>query len=168
MQEVQRFKYCPACAAENKPTESFCVSCDFDLYAVPVELQRAAVTTDSEVLGAVPPEPNAAGNLPSPDAFFCRLVLLENPAIAFNVAPNQSVGRGAEADIILHGVPHLNYISRRHAQFLVRGEQWFVQYVASGNFIKVDGETIEDDTQVALQEGAVLTLSLTSFRVVLP
>ena len=77
------------------------------------------------------------------------------------------MGRGVEADVLLSGVPHLSFISRCHALFLRRGAQWFVQYMASGNFIKVDGETYSDDSLVALHDGSVLVLSLSSFRVVL-
>ena len=98
---------------------------------------------------------------------FCRLELLDNPAISFEIAPDQTVGRGIEADVILAEVPHAGYISRQHARFSRRGAQWFVQYLGQGNFITVDGETAEDDSQLALHHGSVLVLSLTSFRVVL-
>ena len=98
----------------------------------------------------------------------CRLELLDNAEIAFDVKAGQTVGRGIEADVIVADVPHAGYISRVHARFSRRGEQWFAQYVGQGNFIVVDGETSEDDSEIALHDGSVLVLSLTSFRVVLP
>ncbi|HEX9996904.1 MAG TPA: FHA domain-containing protein [Abditibacterium sp.] len=157
-------KYCPACDALNLPSESFCTACDFDLFAVPSEprrdlLEAAPVASQNEIT-------EAKADAPPLDS--CRLELLDDPNVGFQIAPGQSVGRGIEADVLLLGVPHLGFISRRHAAFSKRGDQWFVQYVAQGNFVKVDGETYEDDSLVALHDGSVLTLSLTSFRFVLP
>lgn len=153
------FKYCPGCGKRNIPTESFCEDCDFDLLTVLPEEERLE-----------PEKPSSKDwtgeDVPSgPEV--CRLELVENPQICFDVQEGQTVGRGVEADILLTGVPHLAYISRRHAQFSRRGEQWFVQYVAEGNFLKVDGEIYDDDALAALENGSLLTLSLTSFRVVL-
>lgn len=152
-------KYCPACGQENLPSESFCTQCDFDLLTVSSEPRRddSGHETASE-----------SGEAPVIATDFCRLELLDDPKISFQIAPGQSVGRGVEADVLIANVPHGTYISRRHAQFSRRGPQWFVQYVASGNFIKVDGETYDDDAVVALHDGTILTLSLCSFRVVLP
>ena len=162
MNETLVVKYCPACGEENSPLESFCTHCDFDLLTVPTEPRRVEVGTVDEADSTqtvVAPAPR--------DVETCRLELLDNPDMAFEIKAGQTVGRGVEADVILAEVPHASYISRRHARFSRRGEQWFVQYIAEGNFIKVDDETHEDDSQIALHDGAVLVLSLTSFRVVL-
>ena len=95
----------------------------------------------------------------------CTLELVENPEVKFQVRDGQTIGRSNRADIELAGVPGREYVSRIHARFFRRGEQWFAQYVATGNFIKVDGETYEDDSEVALENGSMLTLSMTTFRV---
>lgn len=153
-------KYCPACDTANLPTESFCTQCDFDLLNVPSEPRRDLLEAEQ------PAQEEEAAPVDS-SAPTCRLELVEDASVAFQIAPGQSVGRGVEADVLLKGVPHLGYISRRHANFVQRGEQWYVQYVASGNFLKVDGEKYDDDSLVALHDGSILTLSLTSFRVVL-
>jgi pSer/pThr/pTyr-binding forkhead associated (FHA) protein len=160
-------KYCPACGLENLPNESFCTECDFDLLTVPSEPRRDLL--ESPLESATGDGSTALGSRPAPDEprDFCRLELLEDSSVSFHVKPGQSVGRGVEADVLLSGVPHLTYISRRHAEFSKRGSQWFVQYVASGNFIKVDGETVTDDSLVALHDGSILVLSLSTFRVVL-
>ena len=163
MSDALVVKYCPACDALNLPSESFCTQCDFDLFSVPSEPRRDLLEPAPPSIEAIP-EPDA----PAPRADCCRLELLNDASLGFEIAAGQSVGRGVEADVLLSGVPHLNYISRRHALFSRRGAQWFVQYVAQGNFIKVDGETCDDDSLVALHDGSILTLSLTSFRVVLP
>ncbi len=162
MNEVTLVKYCPACGEENSPLESFCSHCDFDLLTVPTEPRRMATdeTPDDEAQIAVAPVAVVTD--------VCRLELLDNAAIAFDIKAGQTVGRGVEADVILAEVPHAGYISRVHARFLRRGEQWFVQYLGQGNFIVVDGENSEDDSEIALHDGSVLVLSLTSFRVVLP
>lgn len=174
MSDAPAVKYCPACGQENRPNESFCAECDFDLLLVHSEPRRPEPSRDLLDAGA-PSQENATGAdvaAPAPASALatgseCRLELLDNPTVSFQIAPGQSVGRGVEADVLLAGVPHLSYISRRHAQFSRRGAQWFVQYVASGNFIKVDGETTNDDSLVALHDGSILVLSLSSFRVVL-
>lgn len=162
MSDALVVKYCPACGQENLPNESFCTECDFDLLTVPSEPRRDLL--DAE---AATPEVLETGEETALPTDFCRLELLDDPEISFGIAPGQSVGRGLEADVLLSGVPHLGFISRRHALFSRRGAQWFVQYVASGNFIKVDGETHSDDSLVALHDGSVVVLSLSSFRVVL-
>lgn len=158
-------KYCPACGEENSPLESFCTHCDFDLLTVPAQPRRtddAATATDNGDETQIVVAPIAA------KADVCRLELLDNSEVFFEIKSGQSVGRGVESDVILAEVPHAGYISRLHARFSRRGEQWFVQYLAQGNFIVVDGETHEDDSEIALHNGSVLVLSLTSFRVVLP
>ena len=94
----------------------------------------------------------------------CVLELVENPALQFKVRDGQTLGRSSRADIELIGVPGREFLSRIHARVFRRGQQWFAQYLASGNFIKVDGETYEDDSEVALENGSMLTLSLTTFR----
>ena len=177
-------KYCPHCEAENAPSESFCESCGFDLLNVEVEGRRnsgvarsVAAPVESgdqgDGAGAVAPVAPATGSVDSAPAggtaaanvAWCRLELIEDPAFGFRVAAGQVVGRSAEADVVLSGIPNLEYISRRHAKFLRRGDQWFVMYIAEGNYIKVDGEEYENDDEVALHEGSILTLSLSSFRV---
>lgn len=163
-------KICPNCGHHSAPSESFCPSCDFDLLTVPAQLLQpdspdSSAQNTPEVENGVAPQ---TGTISSPFARdVCRLESLENPDLAFEVREGQSVGRGVESDILLSGVPHLPYISRAHARFSRRGAQWFVQYIAQGNFIKVDGEEIHDDTLVALYNGSILTLSLSSFRVIL-
>ena len=161
MNDATLVKYCPACGEENSALESFCTNCDFDLLTVPTEPRRAA--TDE-----VPAEQTQIVAAPvAVRTDVCRLELLDNSEIAFEIKAGQTVGRGVEADVILADVPHAGYISRVHARFSRRGEQWFAQYLGQGNFIVVDGETSEDDSEIALHDGSVLVLSLTSFRVVL-
>ena len=162
MNEATLVKYCPACGEENSPLESFCTNCDFDLLTVPTEARRtptAETTGDEAQIVAAPIAVKTD---------VCRLELLDNPEVAFEIKAGQTVGRGVEADVITAEVPHAGYISRIHARFSRRGEQWFAQYLGQGNFIVVDGETSEDDSEIALHDGSVLVLSLTSFRVVLP
>ena len=154
-------KICPSCGLQNAPTESFCARCDFDLLSVPAQTVASPDVTSEAHL---PSEPVAEAPRADP---ICRLELVDDPARSFRLSEGQSIGRGVEADVILSDVPHLDFISRKHAKFLRRGEQWFVQYIAQGNFISVDGETFEDDSQVALQNGSLLSLSLTAFRVAL-
>ena len=163
MNDATLVKYCPACGEENSPLESFCARCDFDLLTVPAEPRRDEIATAPADGGQTP-----IAVAPVVATEVCRLELLDNPAIAFEIQAGQTVGRGVEADVILSEVPHAGYISRLHARFSRRGAQWFVQYLAQGNFIVVDGETYEDDSEIALHNGSVLVLSLTSFRVVLP
>lgn len=173
-------KYCPVCNAQNPAVASFCSECDWDLLNVPAETRRdlvsaapeegEAVTAQAETWQpepAVPSAPETEDDLPTKRAASgaCILEVLENPALAFTIRPGQTVGRAAKADVVLVGVPNLEYISRTHARFLHRGEQWFVQYVAEGNFIKVDGEEFTSDDEVALYDGSIVVLSLTSFRI---
>lgn len=155
-------KICPSCGLHNAPSESFCTRCDFDLLSVPAQTvlnPDAPGATGAETASEVAP---LAVQTP-----LCRLELVDDPRRTFRIEAGQSVGRGVEADVILSEVPHLDFISRRHAKFLRRGPQWFVQYIAQGNFISVDGETFEDDSEVALHDGSLLSLSLTAFRVAL-
>ena len=96
-----------------------------------------------------------------------ELELVENPNVRFKVRSGQSVGRAAKADVVLLGVPDLAFISRAHARFQSRRGQWYVQYIAEGNFIKVDNVEYSDDSEIAIYENSIVVLSLTSFRVCL-
>ncbi len=155
MSEPVYVKYCPLCGAENPHQAAFCARClDGDLTTVPAEVRREA---PPEL--AVVPEPAA----PAPAR--CTLVLIEDPGVTFRVAEGQTVGRTRKADVLLAGVPKLEWISGAHARFFRRGPQWFVQHIAVTNFIKVDGDTFRGDEEVALHDGSVLVLSLTAFRV---
>ena len=93
------------------------------------------------------------------------LELLDDPSVRFAVAEGQTVGRTEKADIMLRGVPKLDWISGAHAKFLRRGEQWYVQHIAQTNFIRVDGEQYQGQQEVAIYDGSILVLSLTAFRV---
>ena len=75
------------------------------------------------------------------------------------------MGRTENADIILRGVPKLDWISGIHAKFLRRGTQWYVQHLAKTNFIRVDGDQFRGHEEVALYDNSILVLSLTAFRV---
>lgn len=174
-------KYCPDCQMQNPAVASFCSQCDWDLLNVPAQTRRDLVDGAQDEAAAVEPEPShtatAQSGTPERDendvptkravaaAGICTLELLENPSQTFTIRPGQTVGRTNKADVVLAGVPNLEYISRVHARFLRRGEQWFVQYIAEGNFIKVDGEEYTEDDEVALHDGSILVLSLTGFRV---
>ncbi len=136
-------KYCPICGAENSRYSPFCESCgDADLSTVPLEAKRQ-------------------------DASFCVLELCDNPEVSFTVSDGQVVGRTDKADVVLEGVPNLEYISGRHARFLKRGEEWFVQHVGETNYIEVNGCRYVDREEVAICDGASLVISMTPFRVVL-
>ncbi len=168
-------KHCPLCGAENSRLAPFCTACgDADLSTVPVEPVRGGVP-------ATPPEPaTAPAHLgggsetcrvevdPVACADTCVIELLEDPQVRFTVRPGQTVGRTNKADIVLTGVPNLEWISGAHARFSKRGDQWYAQHIGQTNFIRVDGETYEGKEEVAIYDNSVLLLSLSAFRVRLP
>ncbi|RYG58886.1 FHA domain-containing protein [bacterium] len=169
-------KICPLCGHANLAIASFCSQCDADLMNVSASLAHTGTTSPVEVaitkdeVAPVPPTPQVAGS----DVETTRintaggtliLELVANPIVRFRVSPGQSVGRSANADVVLTGVPELEYISRAHARFSRRRAQWYVQYIAEGNSITVDGTESRDDAEVALYEGSVVVLSFTAFHV---
>ena len=157
MTELQFVKYCPLCGAENPRQQAFCLAClDGDLSTVPVEPRHGT---------PAPPAPAPCPTPPAPTANTLRLELVENPATHFVIADGQTVGRTAKSDVVLCGVPNLDWISGAHARFFRRGPQWYIQHIAETNFIKVDGETYKGQEEVALYEGSTVVLSLTAFRV---
>ena len=91
--------------------------------------------------------------------------LIEDPSKTWSIADGQSVGRDERADVILAGAPKLNYISGKMARFCRRGEQWFIQHLGHTNYIEVDGTQYDDDSEVALEEGSIVGLPLTFFRI---
>jgi hypothetical protein len=93
------------------------------------------------------------------------LTAIDDPLLRFIVREGQTVGRTERADIVLAGVPKLEWISGVHARFSRRGKQWYVRHLGQTNFIKVDGEKYDGREDVALHEGSILILSLTAFRV---
>lgn len=168
MSDVIYVKYCPLCGAENPRQQPFCLHCqDGDLTTVAIEPRRGqkpAQAAEAEPASAPPVETAVA---PAPDVAptTCVLELLDDPGVRFAVAEGQTVGRTEKADIILQGVPKVEWISSTHAKFLCRGTQWYVQHIAQTNFIKVDGEMYRGHQEVAIYDGSILVLSLTAFRV---
>ena len=167
MSELVYVKYCPLCGAENSRQQPFCQACqDGDLSTVAVEPRRmpeppaAAETAASAVATTATPEEAEQRHTP-----MLELELLDDPSIRFTVTEGQTVGRTEKADIALRGVPKLDWISGAHAQFLRRGEQWYVQHIAQTNFIRVHGEQYHGQQEVAIYDGSILVLSLTAFRV---
>jgi hypothetical protein len=170
-------KVCPSCEAVNPATASFCSECEWDLMNVaPTTRPETAVTDPPPTPVETPPSSVSVSPVaPAPDdsatmrvadiGAVCTLELLENPALQFQIRDGQTIGRSSRADVELIGVPGREYLSRIHARVFRRGKQWFAQYISSGNFIKVDGQMYEDDSEVALENGSMLTLSLTTFRV---
>lgn len=159
MGELLFVKYCPLCGAVNPRQQAFCLAClDGDLSTVPVEPRREEAA--APLLDTAPcPAPAGA------DA--CVLALVDDPTICFTIREGQTVGRTERADIILCGVPKLDWISSTHARFLRRGAQWYIQHVGHTNFIKVDGEQFDGQEEVAIFDGSIVVLSLTAFRVTL-
>ncbi len=161
-------KICPSCEAANPATASFCFECDWDLMSVaPTAPAGQTAPTNADAPGIEVPSENALTMRVGDARALCTLELVENPALRFPVRDGQTIGRSGRADVELVGVPEREFLSRVHARLFRRGEQWFAQYVTQGNFIKVDGQTYEDDSEIALENGSMLSLSLTTFRVVL-
>ncbi len=169
MSELVYVKYCPLCGAENPRQQPFCQACqDGDLSTVAIEPRRDQLQNAAE--DAVMPEGDAAGSeTPAAGAQAATpsiiLELLDDPSVRFAIGEGQSVGRTEKADVILSGVPKLDWISGAHAKFFRRGAQWYAQHIAQTNFIRVDGEQYHGQEEVAIYDGSILVLSLTAFRV---
>ena len=179
-------KYCPACGDENLSIASFCEGCDFDLMNAPAVMRQAEpsdqetpsssangssgifqeATTDTQKQAITAPQDETATRrvAMAPEGVL-RLELIADPQESFTVRAGQSVGRSARADVVLHGIPDLEYISRAHVRFLQRRKQWYVQYIAEGNSISVDGVESSDDSEVAIYDESIIKLSFTAFRV---
>lgn len=156
MTEENFVKYCPLCGVENSPRQAFCRKCgDGDLSSVPIELRREIADAAAEQAA-----PHDAAT-----AAYCVLASIDDPMVRFIVRDGQTVGRTESADVVLAGVPKVEWISGVHAKFSRRGKQWYVRHMGQTNFIKVDGEKYTGREDVALQEGSIVMLSLTAFRV---
>lgn len=175
-------KYCPLCGAENPRQQAFCLACmDGDLTVVSVEVRRArdvAPADGTAVIGeragqtatSVRTERRSDRRISTRQVVelaTLTLECIEDPALRFVVEEGQTVGRTDKADVVLRGVPKLDWISSAHARFFRRGEQWYVQHIGATNFVKVDGETYRGREEVTLQDGAIVVFSLTAFRVLL-
>jgi len=165
--DIVYVKYCPLCGAENPRQQPFCLTCqDGDLTTVAVEPRRGQqppVEAEPETASAGPEAAVEAAEAPAPPTVV--LEVIDDPTIRFAVLEGQTIGRTEKADLVLRGVPKLDWISGMHAKFLRRGEQWYVQHVAETNFIRVDGELYRGHQEVAIYDGTILVLSLTAFRV---
>jgi pSer/pThr/pTyr-binding forkhead associated (FHA) protein len=167
MSDLIYVKYCPACGAENPARTPFCLDC------VSGDLSTAAIVVQmSDSLSASPEaatERRVSG--PSigyvPEGFADPLVLelISDPSQEFVAGDGQTVGRTSASDVVLANVPKSDFISSVHARFFTRGGEWYVQHLASTNFIKVDDERYTGDEEVAIIDGSVVVLSLTPFRV---
>jgi pSer/pThr/pTyr-binding forkhead associated (FHA) protein len=154
----------------NSLQEAFCRHCfDCDLTAVvPEPLKKDTEMPDEHAEASVASvddtEKTPTSRIMSEQV--CVLNLLENPLIRFIIHDGQTAGRTEQADVILRDVPDLHCISGIHAKFFRRKEQWYVQHLGHTNFIKVDGEVFNStEEEIPIQEGTILVLSLTPFRV---
>jgi hypothetical protein len=187
-------KYCSLCDCENLSISSFCEKCDADLMNVPIEMRRAGETDDTlhSIAGAPDNVVVSGGADLSKDAIeqgqleacgqselatlraaslpndSIELVLVSNPSVRFSIRAGQTVGRASKADVIVSGVPDLEYISRAHARFIQRRAQWYVQYIAEGNSVTVDGVESRDDAEIAIYDQSIVVLSFTAFTVKIP
>jgi len=152
MSNLERFKVCPSCRAQNLPSAADCAECGADILSEKVE-RRAAEPTPPPIDTSTP---------------HVRLESLYDPEKFFIVQEGQTVGRSDAADVVIDGVPDMDSISRRMAYFGRRGQQWFVQHVANTNFVAVDGEEYETDDEVAIRDGSVVGLALCQFFVRIP
>lgn len=148
---MYKVRVCPVCGTENPASASDCTKCGTDILGEPLE---SRFDDESAAQGVTGPK--------------IVLEVMQQPDLKFEVGEGKTVGRTDSADVVLKGVPNLDYISRRMALFTRRGEQWYVQHVASSNFITVDGDRYEGDEEVALHDGSVLGLALTQFMVRIP
>jgi len=148
-----RYRTCPGCGTENPPTAADCENCGLDILGEQVENRSAAETPIIDI----PVEVDTSPAL--------RFESLASPGLGFTVREGQTIGRSDRADVVIEGVPELDSISRVMAKVNRRGDQWFIQHVATTNFIVVDGERYEDDDDVAIREGSVIGLALCQFIV---
>lgn len=139
-----------SCGEVNSELLVICAKCSADISFIPPTPDNAGNT------GAPPP--------PDPGVAMCSLELVSDPNVTFHVRDGQVVGRGEKADVRLTQVPDVDAISRLHARFFCKNGQWYVQYLGSTNFLKVDGQTYTDaDTEVAVYDGSIVVFSLTPF-----
>lgn len=160
---------CPYCGTVNPGRSPFCqnAACGSDLTMVTPSLPAsAAATPPPEPVTEVGPAVSNDATMRADDAASsCVLELADSPQVRFDVQDGQTVGRGAQADVVLAGVPKLEWISSRHALFVRRGMQWYVQHIGGTNYIKVNGERYDGPEQVAIYDGDLLELTYTRFRV---
>lgn len=147
---------CPECGHVNPPWTLFCEQCKR------VELSRVKREPSGHTIPKKIDEPKVTGlileTIPAPKR---RFILMDGQTVG------RDMGADSVADVVLAGVPHADAISRRHATFTCRRNQWYVQHVGKTNFIVVDGETYEASELVALRAGSLLVLGETAFRVLI-
>ena len=161
MSSVYKVRVCPRCGTENPATSSDCSKCGADILGEPLETRYP---------DAVPSETDAPAVAAREEVSGPHVVLevMERPDMSFVVGEGQSVGRTEAADVVLKGVPYFDYISRKMATFIRRGDQWFVKHIGTSNYIVVDGDKYETDDDIALHDGSVLGVPLCQFMVRIP
>lgn len=170
MSRVKFVKYCPLCGSENPERASICQSCyKGDLTRTRRERPRAEAAPEACVesdAGVVPEAASGGQAAPArtvPDR--CRLELVQDPTLCFEVCDGQTAGRTDKADVVLADVPQAEYIHGSHVRLFRRGAQWYAQYTGGFNFIRVDNVEYRGNEEVAIHDGSVLVLSLTPFYV---
>lgn len=154
-----KVRTCPACGVPQESNLMVCGSCgSTDIALAPEKL--ASQEPENPIRACA--EGTRRVSVPSSNSIV--LELLENPAIGFEVSDGQVVGRTAEADVVITGVPDSDAISRRMAKFRKRGEQWFVEHLGTTNYLMVDGHEVKDQGfEYPIANGSQIAMPLTTF-----
>lgn len=165
MSNAKYVKYCPLCGGENPPRQAFCQHClDGDLTTVPVEKNRSLLEEKKSPASTELGGEQVLQNWRDEVIAECSLELVEDSSHKFKILDGQTVGRTAEADVVLAAVPRAEWISSVHARFFRRGTQWYIQHLGDTNYIKVAEDTFRGHEEIPLQPGQIITISLTAFR----
>jgi len=169
MRQLDRYKTCPSCGEENLPNAADCVRCGADILMERVERRMASDPIPSNVATLeIQSEANEATEAEAPATPHLILESLVEPSRTFIICEGQTVGRADLSDVVIEGIPDVDSVSRRMARFDRRGAGWFVQHIASTNYIVVDGEEYESDDEVTIRDGTILGLALCQFFVRIP
>jgi pSer/pThr/pTyr-binding forkhead associated (FHA) protein len=156
---------CKTCGTENREGPDFCFRCGAPLLGgappppPPRPREREGGTAAAPAISSA----EEAGDL-------LVLELFDDPSVRLEVRDGQVVGapnRAKVPDVPVSGVAdeELEFVSGHHARFVRRDSGWFVAHVGATNWIEVDGERCEDDTQLALEDGSVVVFTYVRFLV---
>ena len=80
------------------------------------------------------------------------------PGVALKIVNGAVIGR--EGDVDVTALADAEYLSRRHARFLLRNGRWFVENLSTKSFTYVNGSQVEAGTEVEIKAGDRITLGI--------
>ncbi|GFP19883.1 hypothetical protein HKBW3S03_01387 [Candidatus Hakubella thermalkaliphila] len=162
-------KKCPVCGHINDEIAMVCANnCQVNMLRVTAQYHKVSEqehlatslgeNKESSIQGSIPKK-----RQPTVKAIACvaRIYPEFNPNLIIEIKDGDTIGR--EGDIDVSSLPRSEFISRKHATFILEGSSWHIRDNNSMNGTKINFKKLEPHQVVKLNDGDRISLADTTF-----